>query len=55
MGVLFVTATGKMSTGQRMTREKLSFTLAARTRYETTYDETVFVVDTECYDVLLGM
>ena len=55
MGVSFVTAAGKMSTGQRMTKGKLSFTLAARTRYETTYDEVAFVVDTECYDVLLRM
>ena len=55
VGVSFVTAAGKMSTGQCMTRAKLSFTLAAKTRYETTYDEVAFVVDSECYDVLLGM
>ena len=52
VGVSFVTAAGKMSTSQRMTRNKLSFTLAARTRYETTYDEVAFVVDTKCYDVI---
>ena len=55
VGVSFVTAIGKMSTGQRMTREKLSFTLAAKTQYETTYEEVAFVVDTDCYDVLLGI